>query len=83
APARTRPSAVWSGWATSRPTAARGPHWLPYFDVADVDATVAEAKRLGGTETLAAMEVPGVGKMANVADPYGAVFAVMKPEPRQ
>ncbi|MER7884624.1 VOC family protein [Streptomyces fimicarius] len=63
--------------------AARGPHWLPYFDVADVDATVAEAQRLGGTETLAAMEVPGVGKMANIADPYGAVLAVMRPEPRQ
>ncbi|MFJ2022421.1 VOC family protein [Streptomyces sp. NPDC087897] len=63
--------------------AARGPHWLPYFAVADVAVTVAEAQRLGGTETLAAMEVPGVGTMANVADPYGAVFAVMKPEPRQ
>ncbi|MFJ9182951.1 VOC family protein [Streptomyces anulatus] len=63
--------------------AARGPHWLPYFAVADVDATVATAKRLGGTETLAAMDVPGVGKMANVADPFGAVFAVMRPEPRQ
>ncbi|MFI1933645.1 MULTISPECIES: VOC family protein [unclassified Streptomyces] len=63
--------------------AARGPHWLPYFAVADVDATVADAKRLGGTETLAAMDVPGVGTMANVADPYGAVFAVMRPEPRQ
>ncbi|MEU4027446.1 VOC family protein [Streptomyces anulatus] len=63
--------------------AARGPHWLPYFAVADVDATVATAKRLGGTETLAAMDVPGVGKMANVADPFGAVFAVMRPVPRQ
>ncbi|MFJ4710229.1 VOC family protein [Streptomyces anulatus] len=63
--------------------AARGPHWLPYFAVADVDATVATAKRLGGTETLAAMDVPGVGKMANVADPFGAVLAVMRPEPRQ
>lgn len=63
--------------------AARGPHWLPYFEVADVDATVAEAQRLGGTETLAAMDVPGVGKMANVADPYGAIFAVMKPRPMQ
>ncbi len=63
--------------------AARGPHWLPYFAVADVDATVATAKRHGGTETLAAMDVPGVGKMANVADPFGAVFAVMRPEPRQ
>ncbi|WIY80008.1 VOC family protein [Streptomyces anulatus] len=63
--------------------AARGPHWLPYFAVADVDATVATAKRLGGTETLAAMDVPGVGKMANVADPFGAVFAIMRPEPRQ
>lgn len=51
--------------------------------MADVDATVATAKRLGGTETLTAMDVPGVGKMANVADPFGAVFAVMRPAPRQ
>ncbi|MFJ4965269.1 27 kDa antigen Cfp30B [Streptomyces sp. ADI96-02] len=63
--------------------AVRGPHWMPYFAVDDVDATVAGAERLGGTETLAAMEVPGVGKMANVADPYGAVFAVMTPAPQQ
>ncbi|WP_228989297.1 VOC family protein [Streptomyces sp. DH8] len=63
--------------------AARGPHWLPYFAVADVDATVAEARRLGGSVALAALEVPGVGRRANVADPYGAVLAVMKPEPRQ
>ncbi|MFJ9624174.1 VOC family protein [Streptomyces sp. NPDC101181] len=63
--------------------AALGPHWLVYFHVADVGAVVSEARRLGGSETLAAMEVPGVGTMANVADPYGAVFAVMTPEPRQ
>ncbi len=73
-----------SGQDGRRPHRGRaGPHWLPYFAVADVAATVAEARRLGGTETLAAMEVPGVGTMANVADPYGAVFAVMRPEPRQ
>ncbi|MER5984427.1 VOC family protein [Streptomyces sp. NPDC001787] len=63
--------------------AALGPHWLPYFTVDDVDAAVAEAARLGGRETLAAMDVPEVGRMANLADPYGAVFAVMKPEPGQ
>ncbi|MFE5996252.1 VOC family protein [Streptomyces sp. NPDC056454] len=63
--------------------AARGPHWMPYFAVEDVEATVAAARTLGGAEALPAMEVPGVGTMANVTDPFGAVFAVMKPQPRQ
>ncbi|MFB7223318.1 VOC family protein [Streptomyces sp. NPDC056227] len=55
-----------------------GPHWLPYFEVDDCDATVADVERLGGKLTLEPMEMEGVGKFANVADPYGAQFAVIK-----
>lgn len=57
------------------------PHWLPYFGVADCDASLAETERLGGRVVLAAMEMEGVGKLAHVADPYGARFAMIEPAP--
>lgn len=85
-PAGTGPERSFGGLVTMGDVpaeAARGPHWLPYFQVEDVQAAVDAAKRLGGAEALPAMEVPGVGTMANVTDPFGAVFALMKPQPRQ
>jgi predicted enzyme related to lactoylglutathione lyase len=53
------------------------PHWNVYFNVADVDASVARAEELGGSSVAPAMDVPGVGRMAMVADPQGAMFWVM------
>ncbi|MGI8814115.1 MAG: VOC family protein [Pseudonocardia sp.] len=50
-------------------------HWQPYFGVADVDAAVATAQSSGGTVIMPAMDTP-YGRMATVADPFGAVFAV-------
>ncbi|MEW2066732.1 VOC family protein [Streptomyces sp. NPDC007346] len=85
-PAGTGPELSFGGLVTMSDVpaeAARGPHWLPYFAVEDVEAAVAAAKRLGGAESLPPIEVPGVGTMANVIDPFGAVFALMKPQPRQ
>ncbi|MFF9813299.1 VOC family protein [Streptomyces sp. NPDC014006] len=58
-------------------------HWLPYFEVPDVDTVVATAEQLGGTVRVPAMDVEGVGRMARLADPYGARFAVIKSAPRQ
>ena len=58
--------------------AVLGPHWLPYFEVEDCDAAVADVERLGGKLTLEPMDMHGVGKLANVADPYGAHFAVIR-----
>lgn len=55
-----------------------GPHWLPYIEVEDCDATVAEVERLGGKLTLAPLEMEGVGRFANVTDPCGAPFAVIR-----
>ncbi|MFD6531457.1 VOC family protein [Streptomyces sp. NPDC060184] len=64
------------------PSEARsGPHWLPYFSVDDVDVVLGDAVRLGGAVTLGPMEMEKVGVMANVTDPYGASFAVIKPAP--
>ncbi|MEV4033134.1 VOC family protein [Streptomyces umbrinus] len=59
-----------------------GAYWLPYFEVADTDALVAKAEELGGTVRMPATSVEGVGRIAKLADPYGARFAVIKSEPQ-
>jgi predicted enzyme related to lactoylglutathione lyase len=53
------------------------PHWNVYFNVEDVDATVAKAQELGGQVVAPAFDVPGVGRMAVLADPQGAMFNLM------
>ncbi|MGW7380831.1 VOC family protein [Streptomyces sp. NPDC054794] len=58
-------------------------YWLPYFEVEDTDAVVAKAQELGGTVRVPATTMEGVGRMARLADPYGARFAVIKSEPPQ
>lgn len=58
------------------------PHWLPYFAVQDCDATTEKAKELGANVYLAPMTMEGVGRMAVLADPQGAVFAIFKAAPR-
>lgn len=59
------------------------PSWVPYFAVADADALVASVQGNGGSVLMPAADVPDVGRIAWLADPYGAVFAVLKPNPRQ
>jgi uncharacterized protein len=59
------------------------PHWLPYVRVADPDAIAARAQKLGGALPSPCMDIPGVGRFAVIADPTGAVIAVMNPLPRQ
>ncbi|MFG2944774.1 VOC family protein [Streptomyces adustus] len=58
--------------------AATGPYWLPYFEVADTDAAVAKAQEVGGTVRMPATDVPDVGRIAKLADPSGARFAVIR-----
>ncbi|HWA64097.1 MAG TPA: VOC family protein [Caulobacteraceae bacterium] len=57
------------------------PNWTGYVGVDDVDASVAEAEGLGGKTIRPPMDIPGVGRFAIVADPAGAVFAMMTPIP--
>jgi predicted enzyme related to lactoylglutathione lyase len=55
------------------------PHWLGYTAVDDVDAAAAKAASLGGKVLAPPWDVPTVGRIAVLADPQGAVFAVFKP----
>jgi predicted enzyme related to lactoylglutathione lyase len=54
------------------------PHWMIYIQVADVDATVAQAKAQGGKAYMEPMSMEGVGRFAVLADPQGAAFAIFK-----
>ncbi|MFE9929844.1 VOC family protein [Streptomyces sp. NPDC005533] len=56
--------------------------WVPYLHVADVDDTLAKAQKNGGSVIMPAADVPDVGRLAWLADPFGAVFALLKPNPR-
>ena len=53
------------------------PVWGCYVTVDNVDETVALAIKLGGKVCVPAMEVPGVGRMAVIADAQGAMLSVM------
>ncbi|MEU1183342.1 VOC family protein [Streptomyces sp. NPDC005820] len=80
-PAGAGEDAMFGGFVTlaDDPTEARdGAYWLPYFEVADVDAVAAEAEARGGAVRMPAADVEGVGRMARLADPYGARFAVIR-----
>ncbi|MET9961874.1 VOC family protein [Streptomyces sp. NPDC006326] len=58
------------------------PRWVPYFHVTDVDATVGSAQGKGGSVLMPAADVPDVGRIAWLADPFGAQFALLKPNPQ-
>ena len=54
------------------------PYWMPYFAVADCDATAAKATQLGGSSCVPPTDIPNVGRFAVLGDPQGAVFAIVK-----
>jgi uncharacterized protein len=53
-----------------------GPNWLPYVAVETADACVARTTALGGEVQMAATDVAELGRMAVLADPTGAAFAI-------
>jgi predicted enzyme related to lactoylglutathione lyase len=55
------------------------PHWIGNVQVADVDATVALTKKLGGKIYKEPADIPTVGRFAVIADPQGASISVFKP----
>jgi hypothetical protein len=51
------------------------PFWLAYFGVKDLDAALAKVSELGGATHAGPIDIQ-VAKIAIVADPQGAVFAL-------
>ncbi len=59
------------------------PNWTAYVCVDDCDAAAERAKALGGSVVRPPMDIPGIGRFAIIADPHGAVVAIMTPAPQQ
>jgi uncharacterized protein len=55
-------------------------HWLTYFAVDDVDSSVDTVVKRGGTVLAPPFDMMA-GRMSVVADPQGATFAMIKPQP--
>ncbi|SFS03087.1 VOC family protein [Sphingomonas jatrophae] len=68
------------GLMTAPPGFGDGPTWFAYYGVTDTDAKAAEIEAAGGRILMPPMSLGGVGRMALLADPWGATFYVMTPE---
>jgi len=54
------------------------PCWMGYIGVEDVDVLAARVRESGGSILRPPEDIPGVGRFAVAADPYGAVFMLFK-----
>ena len=53
-------------------------HWSVYFGSDDADATLARISELGGSVVRPAEDTP-YGRLAQAADPTGALFKLVQP----
>jgi uncharacterized protein len=53
--------------------------WLPYVGVTDASATFAAAVARGATAIREPLDIPDVGRLAVLSDPWGANFALLQP----
>ncbi len=54
------------------------PHWLVYFAVSDIEGQTTLAQSLGGSVRMRPKVAPGVGRFSVLADPAGAMFAMIE-----
>lgn len=54
-------------------------HWFTYLAVDDLEAAVSETTAQGGAILRPPSEVPGIGRIAIIADPTGAAVGIMTP----
>ena len=55
------------------------PHWLSYLEVDDIDARTAQVEAAGGSVVRPPFDIPGVGRIAILSDPTGAVVGWITP----
>jgi predicted enzyme related to lactoylglutathione lyase len=67
----------------SLPADANEPGWNTYIEVEDVDDTARRIEEAGGTVLVEPFDAPPAGRIAVVADPDGASFAIWKPGERR
>jgi predicted enzyme related to lactoylglutathione lyase len=55
------------------------PLWITYLAVDDVDHAAEQTGAGGGEVVRAPWEIPGIGRIAMLKDPSGAIVGIMKP----
>ena len=55
--------------------------WAVYFSTPDCDAAVDQALAMGATVHMPPTSLPGAGRIAMLADPQGAMFYLIDPQP--
>ena len=73
---RGKTSAALAGMRDEEKKQGVPPHWNNYVSVSNADAAAAKAKSLGGKVVAGPFDVMDAGRMAFIADPQGAIFAV-------
>jgi hypothetical protein len=58
-------------------------HWASHVVVEKLEAAVEQAEQLGGMVLIDAMEIPGVGRICGVGDPFGAVISLFEAAPAE
>ena len=53
-------------------------YWMPYFQVANIEAATAKAKQLGAKLMVGPQQIPDAGQFAIFNDPQGAMFALFQ-----
>jgi uncharacterized protein len=69
-----------AGMLQGKEPSATASAWTVYFSASDAARTVEKATYLGAKIVVPLREVPSVGRLAVLADPGGAVFAVIELE---
>jgi predicted enzyme related to lactoylglutathione lyase len=57
------------------------PHWFTYIAVDNVDKACGKVERAGGKVARPPFDVPGVGRIAIISDPEGAMVGLGTPAP--
>lgn len=55
-------------------------HWMTYLAVPDIIAALVKAEAAGGEVLRKAFRLSGVGRLAVVTDPTGAIIGLIEPE---
>lgn len=58
-------------------------HWMSYLAVDDIDAVIEKARQNGATIMREPFDVPGVGRIAMLMEPGGAMIGWMTPADEQ
>jgi len=75
----SQPGTPWPlGGAFNRPKEMPVCAWILYVRVADINASIATVKKLGGQVLMGPIDVPGGDQVAQCMDTNGAVFALHK-----